>query len=244
MSICLFRTHQRSLISLTLILTFLSILFTENGWTKSQAENRQGWPTRRVGGGSRGCSLENIDDYTRTQYCRPLIALISEGLTLTTQSLPSLWFYFPFFKNSDQIMVEFVLRDEADQLIYEATFKPTTQQEITSFQLSQTQTFKGLAEGKAYHWYLSVIYKATDRAHDDVVEGWVQRVPLRTEIAQQLRQATPLEKVRIYQEAHLWPEAIAILANLKQMQPNDPGLSQLWEKLIASLEIPSSSNSL
>lgn len=258
MSTYLSSRYPQSVINLTLIISFFSVLFSGDVWAGNQSEsNRQGWPTRRVGGGSRGCSPENTDNdeslphllrgATRvlqlTQQCRPLIALVPEGLTITTQTLPSLWFYFAQVKNSDRTVIEFVLRDEADQLVYEATFKPTHQEgEITSFQLSQSQTFKGLVAGKAYHWYLSVINKAQDRAHDDVVEGWVQRVSISSTLAQQLALATPLEKVQIYQEADLWPEAIALMASLKQMHPNDLSISQMWKQLIASPELPLQAN--
>lgn len=258
MSTYLSSSYPRLVISLTLILSFFSVLFSGDVWAGNQStSNRQGWPTRRVGGGSRGCVSENTDNHdylphllhgaTRvlqlTQQCRPLIALVPEGLAITTQTLPSLWFYLPQVKNSDHTVIEFVLRDEADQLVYEATFKPTHQEDkISSFQLSQSQTFKGLVAGKAYHWYLSVINKAQDRAHDDVVEGWVQRVPISSEIAQQLALATPLEKVQIYQEANLWPEAIALMASLKQMQPNDLRISQMWQQLVTSPELPLQAN--
>lgn len=243
MSIYLYQPYPRSVISVTLILSLFSVLFSGEVWAANQSQStRQGWPTRRVGGGSRGCSPEMTEN-SLTQPCRPLIALVPEGLAITTQSLPSLWFYIPQLQNSDHTVIEFVLRDEDDHLVYETTFKPTHQGEMISFQLSQSQTFKGLDAAKAYHWYFSVINQAQDRSHDDVVEGWVQRVPLSSTLAQQLKLATPLEKVEIYQEANLWPEAIALMASLKQMQPNDLNISQKWKQLVASLELPLSANS-
>ncbi|GFE67508.1 DUF928 domain-containing protein [Chroococcus sp. FPU101] len=228
---------QTSILSLTLLLNIFSVWPSNNVLAENKYENnRQGWPSRRISGGSRRCGVENTD-HNQLQQCLPLIALVSEGLAQTTQTLPSLWFYLPPIPNSDQIVLEFVLRDQEDQLVYEATFKPTHQGEMTSFQLTQSQTFKGLVEGKAYHWYLSVIHKAQDRSHDDVVEGWLQRVPLNPSVAQQLKQATPIEKVRIYQQAELWPEAIATMASLKQIQPNDPIIGQKWQQLLTALEL-------
>lgn len=235
-------SKRLSLLSLTLIISGFSLFSSETVVAETQSKNsdRQGWPTRRVGGGSRGCGLENAEGST-TQQCRPLVALIPEGLVLTTESLPNLWFYLPPLLNSG-VQIEFVLRDENDQLVYESTFKPTHQDSITSFQMATSKTFQGLREGKAYHWYFSLIYNPEDRAHDDVVEGWVQRVPLNTTVAQQLQRATPIEKVQIYQQANLWPEAIATLASLKQLDPNDPQIFQRWQQLLSSLELPLSSN--
>jgi hypothetical protein len=226
-------------IGLTIILNLISPLSSAEVWAgNSNNNNRQGWPTRRVGGGSRGCIPENAENQP-IQTCRPpLLALTPDGLASSAQALPSFWFYLPQIEYPDRVVLEFVLRDEDDRLVYEATFKPTHQGEITSFQLSESTTFKGLVEGKVYHWYLSVIHEAEDRAHDDVVEGWVQRVPLSPTIAQQLQQATPLEKVQIYQDANLWPEAIATIASLRQIQPNDPLISQTWRQLVVSLELP------
>jgi hypothetical protein len=229
---------QGSILSIILLLNVFLILPSNpvSAENKYDNKNRQGWPTRRISGGSRHCGLENTDSGVIPK-CLPLIALISEGLAQTTQSNPSLWFYLPLSPNSDHVVIEFVLRDEEDQLVYEATFKSTHQGDMISFQVPQSQTFKGLIEGKIYHWYLSVIHQAQDRAHDDVVEGWLQRVPLSPSVAQQLKQATPIEKVQIYQQAELLPEAIATMASLKQIQPNDPIIDQKWQQLLISLEL-------
>lgn len=228
---------QKSIISLTLLLNLFSVWSLNSVLAENKDQhNRQGWPTRRISGGSRGCGVANTDN--NLQQCLPLIALISEGLVQTTQSLPSLWFYLPPLPNSEDVLIEFVLRDENDQLVYEATFKPSHQDKITSFQLSQGENFKGLVEGKAYHWYLSIIHQAQDRSHDDVVEGWLQRVPLSPSMAQQLKNATAIEKVQIYQQAELWPEAIATIARLKQIQPNDPQIGEKWQQLLTALELP------
>lgn len=207
------------------------VFWSEIVWAKNTQEGR-GWPTRRVGGGSRGCSPE-----LSNQPCQPLMALIPNDIVLTASESPTLLFYLPQIRNSQAVTMEFVLRNQADELVYETTFKPTPEGGIIRLTLNKSSSFEGLAVNQDYHWYLSIVYNSSDRAHDDVVEGWVRHVPMSSTLAHQISQASSLKQVQLYQEANLWTEAINTLSYLKQSQPTDLTVAQMWTQMLQSVSL-------
>ena len=203
------------------------------GQTKESSQKNNGWPTRRVGGGSReGCGPDSPN-----QFCVPVIAMIPDHLVVTATDTPTLFFQIPSLRNPKGVQMEFVLRDGSDRLVYETSFTATPEGGLLALHLPKTGDFQGLKVGENYHWYFSIIYDATDRAHDDVVEGWLRREVIPESLARQLKTATPIEQVALYKDAQLWTEAISTLALLKQDQPNNPILAEKWQFLLGELEL-------
>jgi hypothetical protein len=218
--------------------------------------SNQGFPTRRVGGGTRSpcptsritqkhldASIRNLQperqSVTNIPDCPPLplIALIPDSPVLTVSPSPTLFFYIPQFKQPQTVEIEFVLRNGLDELVYEKTFPAKEYGGIISLTIPASASFQGLAIGQNYHWYLSIIYDRRDRAHDDVVEGWIRRVPLESTLSQKLAQTTPIEQVKIYQGANLWQDSLATLAEMKRSHPDDPSLVQMWAELLQSVDL-------
>jgi hypothetical protein len=158
-------------------------------------------------------------------------------LVKTATATPTFWFYVPEIERSQKVKVEFVLRDDSDRLIQETTLTTTGQAGIMSFPLPTTATFQGLKPDRTYRWYLSIVYDPLHREYDDVVEGWIQRVPSTPELAQKLAKATPLKKVELYREAGLWYEALSLLAQLKRDRPDDATVSALWTEFLQSIDL-------
>jgi hypothetical protein len=223
-------------VGLASLLSWPSLLWTGTAWGKQEGQtSERGFPTRKVGGGTR-CGLEAPCPYD------VLVALIPDGLAATAEALPNFYFYIPPAEeaskpNRDGPLLEFVLRDESDRLVYEAIFSATSKGGIVPFQLPTSPRFQGLAVGQNYHWYLSIIYDPADRSYDDVVEGWIRRVAPQTELSEQLARATPLERVELLQAANLWYEALDTLAQLKQSRPDDPRVDQMWNQLLKDIEL-------
>jgi hypothetical protein len=194
-------------------------------------ENNRGWPTRRVGGGSRtGCTLA-------ARPCTPLLALVPDGLLQTASNAPTLFFYVPSIESSEKVQIELVIRDENDRLVYERTFPTTGREGILEVTLNPSATFPGLEIDRSYHWYLSIIRDPGDRSRDDLVEGWVKRVspPI---ASRPLAELTPLERVLWYESAQLWPETLSELVRLQRSHPGDLQVSRLWQETIAALQLP------
>lgn len=188
---------------------------------------RVGLPGRRVGGGTRGeCSFGE----------KQLTALMPKNnLALTVTANPQLFFYLPPFANSQ--IVEFVLRDEADNQVYEKTFKPTNTNGIVSFRLLESTQSKSLTVGKKYHWYFSVICNPQDRADDVSIDGWIQRVEPNSSLTKKLAQATPLQRLVMYQAANLWQDALTTLAQLRYSHPHDVTVTEHWTQLLRSVDL-------
>lgn len=210
---------------------FTSLLVTSTSfWEAAQAQEpnsiRQGLPGRRIGSGTRGeCNLGH----------KQLTALIPKNnLALTVAANPQLFFYLPSISNSQTI--EFVLLDEADNQIYEKTFKPTSTNGIISLSLSDA-SLKELAIGKKYHWYLLIVCNAQDRANDISVDGWIQRVELNSTLAKKLKQAAPLQRPAMYVTADLWQDALANLVQLRLTHPTDANIASEWSQLLRSIDL-------
>ncbi|MUG98826.1 DUF928 domain-containing protein [Scytonema sp. UIC 10036] len=187
------------------------------------AESREGFPGRRVGGGTRsGCELNS----------KQLMALSPENnLGLTKAAYPTLFFFVP--QTSTPKTVEFVLRDDKNHLVYEKTFTKTGSSGIINLSLPQTTSLPPLTIGKNYRWYLSMICEPNNRAKDIVVSGWIRRVQLDPSLTQKLEQIkTAADRADLYASAGLWQDALVTLAEDRYTQPNNSQLVTSWTKLL------------
>ena len=181
-------------------------------------------PTRRIGGGTRrdSCAVNQ----------ESLIALIpANSVGMTTSLYPTFFFSLP--QTNQSRTVEFVLRNQQDELVYEANFDTAGKRGVISLDLP-TET-EPLLLNQDYHWYLSLICNPENRAQDLVVEGIIRRTELEPVAASQLNQLKPIEKVDFYLQANLWYEAIATLAQLKSVSAHQAELSVKWANLLHSV---------
>ena len=188
-------------------------------------------PTRRIGGGTRrdSCAVNQ----------ESLIALIpANSVGMTTSLYPTFFFYLP--QTNQTRTVEFVLRNQQDELVYEANFNTAGKRGVVSLDLP-TET-EPLLLNQDYHWYLSLICNPENRAQDLVVEGIIRRIELEPVAASQLNQLKPIEKVDFYLQADLWYEAIATLAQLKSVSAHPAELSAKWTNLLQSVGLEQISN--
>jgi hypothetical protein len=190
---------------------------------------------RRKPGGSRDEIAQNQCRFDSQQ----LTALIPPSLaTASASASPTLFFAVPVIPSHTSL--EFVLRNAQDELVYEKTFPGTTAAGILPIPLPAP----GLDAQQQYHWYLSVICNPSDRAHDLVVEGLIQRVELDPSIQQKLTQAPPVQKVALYQSHQLWQDEITTLVSLKQSHPNDPEVLQLLQTSLKTTDLDDQIDSL
>lgn len=213
------------LLSVIGLVSMFNLISVTPGFLLAEEQPRQGLPGRRQGGGTRGgCSQDS----------KPLTVLIPEtNLWRTTAAYPKFYFYIP--QSMDSQDVEFVLRDENDQQVYEKVFTINGDARIISLSLPDSESSSPLELKKNYHWYLSLICNPENRSQDIVVEGWIQRVELTSSIASQLENITPTDSIEIYLEADLWHEALTTLAQLRQDLPNDTIVATNWMQLLQSI---------
>ncbi len=215
-----------TIVNLAILLNLGLAIFAQNiRADNDSSDSREGLPTYRRGGGSRGSCLANRSE---------LVALIPENAVgKTTTALPKLFFYIPQVNRSETITLEFVLRDRQDKLVYETFFNTDGKSGIVSVDLPESGKSNELKINEQYHWYLSMICDPQNRSRDVVVEGWIRRVTLEPVIEEKLARAQPLERASIYQKQGIWYDALSTLA--EQKQAADPRLKAKWTELLASV---------
>ncbi|MDJ0682522.1 MAG: DUF928 domain-containing protein [Xenococcaceae cyanobacterium MO_167.B52] len=149
----------------------------------------------------------------------------------TTATHPEFLFYLP--QGSE---IEFVLQDETDNYVYHTSRQILPERKgIISISIPQTAT--PLENQKTYQWTLSVSCKNNDSESFIYVQGSMEKVVLESKINTQLATANELEKVLIYAKKGIWYDAIAILARLRQDNPDDTQIKDMWSDLLEQVDL-------
>ncbi|NEP19422.1 MAG: DUF928 domain-containing protein [Leptolyngbya sp. SIO4C1] len=203
-----------------------------NGETLSQ-----GLPGRRIGGGTRGSEIAARSNQ------QPLTALIPENhLNVTAAAYPSLLFHVPALTTPQS--VEFVLRNEADELVYDAMFETSDSGGIVRIDLAEADGLAPLRVGQNYRWYFSIVNPG-DRSKDISVDGWIQRIDLATWVQQQGLEEGVVEQIDgslsltqasvLHEQMGLWSDAALVLNELRRTQPTNLSVAAEWESLLAAV---------
>ena len=188
----------------------LTLLFTPAMSMAAVAEGEDygNFPTGdHEGGGVRGTLISCA---TNTNYPVPLVPEATK--TLTTSPSPTLFFDVPDVIQASTL--EIVLRDRDDRIVYQNGFETGYQPGIIGLNLFDESNSNALKVNDSYHWYL--IQECENSAEPNIVaNGSLKRVELDGELTQKINNASRIEKVKLYQEANIWHEAIANLANMK-----------------------------
>ena len=65
--------------------------------------------------------------------------------------------------------------------------------------------------------------------------GGLKRVQADPNLALRAQQASPEERVALYQNAQLWYEAVGTIVELQRQRPTDRNLAATWDKLLNSV---------
>ncbi|AVH63771.1 DUF928 domain-containing protein [Nostoc sp. 'Peltigera membranacea cyanobiont' N6] len=195
-------------------------------------------PGNRQGGGSRDFGLEKAQD----KYLTALVPQVNLGteetpfvIGLTVSERPTFWFYVPYQPIPPR-NVRFVLFDEEEDDVYEATFQFNNTPGIVSISLPETVT--PLEIGQNYRWIFSFISNPRNRSADDVVTGWVKRILKDPDLKSQLESVTTQrESILLYAANGLWYDAISALAQLRCSQPQDETIQTDWYNLLQSVDL-------
>jgi hypothetical protein len=161
----------------------------------------------------------------------PLLTALSPttkpGLTLAER--PTFLVYVP--KTSAKT-AEFSLRTQNGSGVYRTTFTLTNTPDTVSISLPSNAP--SLEIGKQYIWSFAMICNPNDRVEDRFVTGTVQRTELDPTRLRQIEQASPKERISLYQKADIWYDPLTILFELRRTQPNDPSTSTAWREFLQS----------
>lgn len=193
----------------------------------SSNTSNHGLPNYREAGGSRGTCIANGDN---------LIALIPENpasnVNITASITPKLFFYVP--ETTEQKTIEFVLRDQNDQLVHEVFLQTTGQEGIINVEIPQDISQSLGQSDSNYHWYLSMICDEQKRARDLVLEGWISYVELDNSVKQKLENFSPTEQADFYQQEGIWYDALSVVAE-DTNQVIDPSATEKWTEMLDSI---------
>jgi hypothetical protein len=196
-----------------------------------------GVPSRREGGGTRGCNVTLGDPDNPNSQPKELIALLPEnGFGRTVDAHPTFLAYIPA-SNAPQL--EFQLLDEAQNLIYETILPLSGRAGIVSVTIPDSVAISPLAVDEYYSFSFSLVCATEDdlfdRSGDIVVGGVMQRVAASEALNRELAQAPPSRHPEIYARESLWFDALASLAQLRQETPNNPSLLTDWMALLEAV---------
>lgn len=151
----------------------------------------------------------------------------------TTAEYPTFWFYVP--AQTSLISAQFVLQDGEDDVYRTPVTLPKTPG-IVSIRLPST--VMPLKVGKMYQWFLKLnISCASPELFNvkDSVEGWVKRVTLNSNLVNQLKTATPQQRIALYAANGIWYEALTSLAELRSVDTSNALIQNNWTDLLQSV---------
>lgn len=194
-------------------------------------------PDNRQGGATRGpCFVDP----------RKLTAIVPLSGGETASEYPTVFWYMPKMtaKDAPAPEIQFTLRDANDNKIYSANYPlQKSAGDVVAVPGIMSLTVAkpyGLEVGKQYTWQLKVTCDSKsleDNSDNQTAEGGLKRVAADPSLALRTQQATPEERIAIYAQSNLWYEMLANLVRLRRDRPNDPNLTDAWEKLLAVVDL-------
>ena len=190
---------------------------------EAEEEDYYHFPTgEHEGGGVRG-TLANCAVNINAKYPIPLVPDSEGSPTLTTSPSPELFFDIPDVVQASSL--EVVLLDRNEEVVYQNSLETGYQPGIIGLNLSDDHNSNALKINDLYHWYL--VQECENSSEPKIVaKGALQRIKLDRELAQKIDDASGLEKVKLYQQANIWHEAIALLAEVKCNSKSENTVSQ------------------
>lgn len=189
-----------------------------------------GSPRRTEPGGTRGptqgCPIDG-------NALRALVPNTRFGVTVA--GYPTFFVYMPApLSRSSTLPVEFLLEDSQGKEIYKSTFDSSGKSGILTLDLPRQAGLPPLRVGQDYRWSFAIRCQTNERSQDIVVEGWVRRVELGSQLQTDLEQASPERQVELYAQAEIWHDALATLIELRRDKPSDSAVADKWIRLLSA----------
>jgi hypothetical protein len=188
-----------------------------------------------TGGGTRG-NLKCAQDTALPEPQPPLTPLMpllapnvgTVGLTVSER--PEFFVYVP---QTSATEAEFILIDEENNDVYQASLPLSGEAGIVSVNLPEDRP--PLEVGKNYRWFFVVVCDPDNRQEELVVGGWTQRRELETDLAVKLERAIrPSDRSFIFAQNGIWHDSLSILAKeIRNSNRNALAIVQ-WKLLLES----------
>src|SRR5262245_28430005 len=216
------RRNRQGIIGLTLVWLVCSILW---GYCLPQPAEAQPDdtiiykpPKRGAPGGREGAGTRSFRESL------PTLAVLApkDHTGLTGQAQPVLYWYL---SQEARHPVEIILTDrQSVKPLLVIHLDPPLQPGMQRVRLADYNMH--LVPGVLYKWSVSLIIDATQRSHDVLMAGTIERIELPNDLGGQLVHANTMTSARLYATAGLWYDTIAALSALIDATPQDTGLRQ------------------
>ena len=187
----------------------------------------------RAGSTSEACVVENGKSLT--------VLMPKNNLGTTVTEAPKLYWYVPQTRAQE---AEFVLLDEQNEEVYATMIdlpRSSNAPELSEagiMQISLPNNLNGasgaplLEPGQQYTWFLALVCNSDDRSYDETIEGMIERRELDSQLQANIEQEDSLvEKANLYAQESIWADALMILADLRESQPQE------WESFLDSVDL-------
>ncbi len=186
----------------------LLLVIAMSSFVLANEDDDYNFPTgNHEGGGVRG-QVTGCE----AQASNPVSLAPKDTQALTVSDSPELLFYVPDVTQASTL--EILLLDQDNEVVYRDEFAPGDKPGIISVNLVDNSNSDALKINSLYHWYLVQACGGIDTPNI-VADGSIQRIKLEPDLANKLENAAQLEKVKLFQSANIWYDAIANLSQLK-----------------------------
>ena len=179
---------------------------------------KRGAPGGRLGGGTRGFTLESP----------ALVALAPDHVGLTAREQPTLFWYTS--KTTDRPFELTLIEDHAINPIVEVTLPPPTQPGVQRIRLSDYGV--RLSTGTEYQWFVALVLDENHRSKDILTGGKIERVDLPESVLARLAHVSHEKSTAIYAEAGYWYEAIAAASDAIDASSHPTGVRDARASLL------------
>jgi hypothetical protein len=177
-----------------------------------------GTPSVRVTGGSRGTG-----DATIT-----LDVLAPDEIGVTTQAQPSLFWFQSKPANAKFELT--LLQDNKVKPIVQVLVERSMKAGIQRLKLSDHGAKLDL--GVEYQWVVALVTDPDNRSNDLVASGLIKRVEPGAELKDKLAQSAPASRALVYAEAGIWYDALSVLSDQIDAQPDNKSLRETRSDLL------------
>lgn len=171
----------------------------------------RGSPGGRVGGGTRGASLEAPVS---------LSVLVPNHVGLTLQSQPNLYWFVS--RKPDQPLEFTLIEKDAAKPLVEARLKPVERAGIQCIRLADHGI--QLRQNVPYKWFVAVVTDPDRRSRDILSGGMIEVVPSSPELSTKLSQTAKAKQVFLLAEQGLWYDALSGVSEKIDAAPKDLSL--------------------
>jgi len=177
-----------------------------------------GAPSVRVTGGSRGSG-----DTALT-----LDVLAPDDIGVTTREQPSL-FWFQSKPADAKFELTLLQENKANPLV-QVKVERSSKAGIQRMKLSDHGV--KLSPGVEYQWVVALINDPDNRSTDLVASGVIKRIEPAVDLKEKIAKAAPASLPGVYAEAGIWYDALAVLSDQIEAQPENKTLRETRADLL------------